>query len=81
MKKPFKIRSLLKAKKQKFDVPKVTPLMKGDCVCESLCNEYCSAKKQTLEYKINEFHNSVDEIAKKINKAINKAFYKKTLPK
>ncbi|ASD51800.1 hypothetical protein [Flavobacterium phage V157] len=55
--------------------------MKGDCVCESPCNEYCIAKKQTLEYKINEFHNSVDEIAKKINKAINKAFYKKTLPK
>ncbi|ASD51651.1 hypothetical protein [Flavobacterium phage FCOV-F14] len=46
MRKQFKIRSLLKAKKQKFDVPQVTPLMKGDCVCESTCNEYCSNKKQ-----------------------------------
>lgn len=56
MKKQFKIRSLLKAKKQKFDVPEVTPLMKGDCVCESPCNEYCSTNKKTeTSKKIDDF--------------------------
>ncbi len=55
---------MLKAKKQKFDVPQVTPLMKGDCVCESPCNEYCSNKKQISVSEI------IDEIIEEVRKSI-----------
>ena len=41
------IRNFLKPKKQKFDsLPKITETMKGNCFCDSPCNEFCDNKKE-----------------------------------